>query len=79
VKPARDLVACRADLVDLGGRDDRADDVVRAVVLKPVEPHIAAAAEDFRIDRVGEVLHVEDALGVDGHGGRSLSLHAATL
>ena len=71
VKMACELIARRADLIGVRRRQDRRRDFVRALVLKPVEPHIRPGAQDVGINLVREVFDVEHALIVDGHRWRT--------
>jgi hypothetical protein len=68
VKPPRDFVARRADLVDMGAGEDRRGDFVGAFVFEAIEPDVVAGPQDLCVDRIGKVLHIKDALGIHGHG-----------
>ena len=68
VKVPRNFVSRRADLIDMGRGKDWRGHVVLAFVFKPVEPHVAAAPENFRINRIRKILHIEDTLCIHGHG-----------
>jgi hypothetical protein len=57
------------------GGEDWSCEIVRAVVLEPVETDVAAHGQNFRVDRVSEIFDVEDALGVDGHRAAFNSQH----
>ncbi len=67
VKMRSKFVARGADLIGMGRGQNRREDVVRALVLEPVEPHIGPCAKDVGVDRVREIFDVEYALVVDGH------------
>ena len=67
MKMPRQFVARRADLVGMRRRQDRREDIRRALVLEPVEPHVGPRLQDLGIDVVGEIFDVKDALVVDGH------------
>ena len=60
----RQLVAGRAGLVDMRGREDRCRDIGRAVVLEAIERHVGAPAEDIGIADHHVRRDVEDALAV---------------
>src|SRR5262249_15606208 len=63
----REFVACGTDLIDVCSRKDRRESVLRAFILQSIEPHVGTRFEDVGVDRVGEILDVENAFGVDGH------------
>ena len=67
----REFIPRGADLVDMRRGQDRCRDLIRTLVLEPVEPHIGARLQDVGIDLMGEIFDVEDALVVDGHRSRN--------
>ena len=67
VKMRRNLIARGADLVGMGGGENRLDRSGRAVVLEPVEPDVRPLGDRIEIALVREVFDIERALGVDDH------------
>jgi hypothetical protein len=63
----RQLVARRADLERVRAGEHRGRRIVRAVVLQLCEPDILSLPEDVGENVVGEVFHVEYALGTVRH------------
>ena len=68
MKSARELVARRPDLVDMGGGEHRRRLVIGGFVFEPVEPDVSPLGEHLGKDGMGEIFDVEDAFGVHGHG-----------
>ena len=69
-----EFVAGGADLVDMGGAEDRRVKVFGGLVLDAIEPDVGPRLQDVDIDRIGQIFDVEDALAVDGHQDPSGSL-----
>jgi hypothetical protein len=80
VKVRRDLVARRTDLIGMRRGDDRCGDVLGTLVLQSIETHIGPCLQDVGVDLVRQILDVENALVVDGHGWLTFSaeIHRAS-
>ena len=64
-----DLLAGSADLVNMRGGQHRRHDILRALILQPVQLHVGPLPQDLRIERRGKVFHVEYAFRVRCHSG----------